>query len=75
MIASHLCTEWHRKKKYPVQSLESTDLAEIEKVSHSQYIAEKRDIETTETHQEIVQKLLSKLPESERTVMVLHYLG
>ena len=75
VIASHLCTEWHRKKKYPIQSLESTDLAEIDKVSHSQYIAEKRDIETTETHQEIVQKLLAKLPESERTVMVLHYLG
>ncbi len=75
VIASHLCTEWHRKKKYPIQSLESTDLAEIEKVSHSQYIAEKRDTETAETQREIVQKLLSKLPESERTVMVLHYLG
>ena len=75
VIASHLCTEWHRKKKYPIQSLETTDLAEIDKVSHSQYMAEKRDIETAETHREIVQKLLSKLPESERTVMVLHYLG
>ncbi len=75
VIASHLCTEWHRKKKYPIQSLETTDIAEIDKVSHSQYMAEKRDIETAETHQEIVKKLLSKLPESERTVMVLHYLG
>ena len=75
VIASHLCTEWHRKKKYPIQSLESTDLVEIEQVSHSQYIAEKRDTETAETQREIVQKLLSKLPESERTVMVLHYLG
>ena len=75
VIASHLCTEWHRKKKYPIQSLETTDLAEIDEVSHSQYIAEKRDTETAETRREVVQKLLSKLPESERTVMVLHYLG
>ncbi len=75
VIASHLCTEWHRKKKLPVQSLETTDVAEIDQVSHSQYIAEKRDTETAEARREIVQKLLQKLPESERTVMALHYLG
>lgn len=75
VIASHLCTEWHRKKKLPVQSLETTDVAEIDQVSHSQYIAEKRDTETAEARREVVQKLLQKLPESERTVMALHYLG
>ena len=75
VIASNLCTEWHRKKKYPIQSLETTDLAEIDQVSHSQYIAEERDSETDEARREIVKRLLSKLPESERTVMVLHYLG
>ncbi len=75
VIASHLCTEWHRKKKYPIQSLETTDLAEIDQVSHSQYIEEKRDTDMVETRREVVQKLLQKLPESERTVMVLHYLG
>ncbi len=75
VIASHLCTEWHRKKKYPIQSLEATDLAEIDEVSHSQYIAKERDSETDEARREIVKRLLSKLPESERTVMVLHYLG
>ncbi len=75
VIASHLCTEWHRKKKLPVQSLETTDVAEIDQVSHSQYMAEKRDTETAEACREVVQKLLQKLPESERTVMALHYLG
>ena len=75
VIASHLCTEWHRKKKLPIQSLETTDKMEIDQVSHSQYMAEKRDAETAETRREIVQKLLQKLPESERTVMALHYLG
>ena len=75
VIASHLCTEWHRKKKLPVQSLETTDVAEIDQVSHSQYIAEKRDTETAEARREVVQKLLQRLPESERTVMALHYLG
>ena len=75
VIASHLCTEWHRKKKHPVQSLETTNVAEIDQVSHSQYMAEKRDKDTAETLREVVQKLLQKLPESERTVMTLHYLG
>ncbi len=75
VIASHLCTEWHRKKKLPTQSLETTDVAEIDQVSHSQYIAEKRDTETAEARREVVQKLLQRLPESERTVMALHYLG
>ena len=75
VIASHLCTEWHRKKKHPIQSLETTNVAEIDHVSHSQYMAEKRDNDTTETLREVVHKLLQKLPESERTVMTLHYLG
>lgn len=75
VIASHLCTEWHRKKKRPVQSLETTDVGEIDQVAHSQYMAEKRDNDTVETLREVVQKLLQKLPESERTVMTLHYLG
>ena len=75
VIASHLCTEWHRKKKHPVQSLETTEVGEIDQVSHSQYMAEKRDNDTAETLREVVHKLLQKLPESERTVMTLHYLG
>ena len=75
VIASHLCTEWHRKKKLPIQSLEATDVAEIDQVSHSHYMTEKRDTEAAEARREVVQKLLQKLPESERTVMALHYLG
>ena len=75
VIASHLCIEWHRKKKHPFQSLETTDVGEIDQVSHSKYMAEKRDNDTAETLREVVQKLLQKLPESERTVMTLHYLG
>ncbi|MDE0638203.1 MAG: sigma-70 family RNA polymerase sigma factor [Candidatus Poribacteria bacterium] len=75
VIASHLCTEWHRKKKLPIQSLETTEVAEIDQVSHSHYMTEKRDTEAAEARREVVQKLLQKLPESERTVMALHYLG
>ena len=75
VIASHLCTEWHRKKHLPIQSLENTDISEIDQVSHTRYMIDKRDTETTETLREIVEKLLKKLPESERTVMTLHYLG
>ena len=75
VIASHLCIEWHRKKHLPIQSLENTDISEIDQVSHTRYMIDKRDTETTETLREIVEKLLKKLPESERTVMTLHYLG
>ncbi|MYB02268.1 sigma-70 family RNA polymerase sigma factor, partial [Candidatus Poribacteria bacterium] len=39
------------------------------------YESEHREIEATEHHREIVKDLLEKLPESERTVMTLHYLG
>lgn len=75
VIASHLCIEWHRKKHLPIQSLENTDISEIDHVSLTRYMIDKRDTEKTETLREIVEKLLKKLPESERTVMTLHYLG
>ena len=75
VIATHLCTEWHRKKRLPMQSLEATNPIELEEVAHIQYMIQKRDAEIAETRREIVQKLLQKLPESERTVMTLHYLG
>ena len=49
--------------------------ARVEQVSYSQYIAENQGRDADETRREVVKKLLQKLPESERTVMTLHYLG
>ena len=75
VIAANLCRDWLRKRSLPEQSLEVTDASEVEQVSYSQYIAENQGRDADETRREVVKKLLQKLPESERTVMTLHYLG
>ena len=75
VIAANLCRDWHRKNAPPEQSLEVTDASEVEQVSYSRYVAERQATETDETRREVVKKLLQKLPESERTVVTLHYLG
>ena len=75
VIAANLCRDWHRKNAPPEQSLEVTDASEVNQVSYSRYVAGKQAAEADETRREIVKKLLQKLPESERTVMTLHYLG
>ena len=76
VIAANLCRDWFRKNRMPVpESLEATEANEVDRVSYSQYVAEKQEAEADETRREVVKKLLQKLPESERTVMTLHYLG
>lgn len=75
VIAANLCSDWFRKNPPPEQSLEVTEMSEVNQVSYSQYVAEKQAAEADETRREVVKKLLQKLPESERTVMTLYYLG
>ena len=75
VIAAHLCADWFRKNPPPEQSLEVTDMSEVNEVSYSRYVAEKQAAEADEARREVVKKLLQKLPESERTVMTLYYLG
>jgi RNA polymerase sigma factor (sigma-70 family) len=74
VIAKHLCIDWVRKQKPAMQSLENTLQEEIEKSSYTHHISEQRVTERTEYCQELVQKLLEKLPENERTVVTLYYL-
>ena len=80
VITNRLCIDWIRKQnrmqaqKLVVQSLEDTRPEEIEASSHTHYRSEQRLIERTEYCQELVQKLLEKLPENERTVVTLYYL-
>ena len=50
-------------------------MEEIEEVSYTHYASDQRQTEVTEDRHELVKKLLAKLPESERTVVSLHYLG
>ena len=75
VIASNLCLDYLRKNRLPMESLDVEDTNEVDKVSYSQYVVEKRESEADETRREVVKDLLKKLPESERTVMTLHYLG
>ena len=75
VIANRLCIDWLRKQKFTMQSLEDTPVEEIDKVAYAHHISEQRQTETAENQREIVKQLLAKLPESERTVVTLYYLG
>ena len=75
VIANRLCLKWLEKNKSVMQSLEDTPVEEIERVSYTHHVAEQRETERTEQHHELVKRLLAKLPESERTVVTLYYLG
>ena len=58
-----------------MQSLESISETALEKTDYANYVCEQREETAVECQREIVQRLMAKLPESERTVMVLYYLG
>ncbi len=75
VIADRLCSKWLQKNKIVRQSLEATPIEEIEKLSYTRHLSEQRQTEITENRHELVKKLLAKLPESERTVVTLFYLG
>ena len=75
VIANRLCIDWMRKRKPALQSLEDTPVKTIDKLTYARYISEQRETEATEHRYKIVKKLLEKLPESERTIVTLYYLG
>ncbi|MDE0019609.1 MAG: sigma-70 family RNA polymerase sigma factor [Candidatus Poribacteria bacterium] len=75
VIANRLSIKWLREQKPVPQSLETIPVNEIEESSYTRYVSEQHDINTTEHRRELVQKLLEKLPDSERTVMTLYYLS
>lgn len=75
VIATRHCIAWLRKKKLRTMSLDAMPISELEEFCYTQYETE-RDQETAlEYQREIIKRLLQKLPESERTVMTLHYLA
>ena len=75
VIANRLCLKWIQRNKPAMQSLEDTSMGEVERSSYTRYISEQRETEATERRYAIVKRLLEKLPESERTVVTLYYLG
>ncbi len=75
VIANRLCLNWIQRHKPTMQSLEDTSMEEIEESSYAYHISAERETEATEDRSTIVKKLLEKLPESERTLVTLYYLG
>lgn len=75
VIADRLCIAWHRKQKSQMESLETTSEEVIDMSSYRHYEDEQREKASTEHRQRHIRSLLEKLPESERTVVTLYYLG
>ena len=75
VIANRLCIAWIRRQRPAMQPLDDTSVKAIDNLAYERYILEQRELEATEHRHEIVDGLLTKLPESERTVMTLYYLG
>ena len=75
VITNRKCIAWHRKKAPQPQSLEATDPVELEEVYYSEYMTQQREEAANQKRRAIVQKLLSKLQESERTVVNLYYIA
>lgn len=75
VITKRLCINWATRNKLKMQSLEEIPVEEIEKSSYIHYMVDQHETRATERRCAIVERLLQKLPESERTVVTLYYLG
>ena len=73
VIATNNSNTWLRKKRMWTQSLENTCHSQFGKATYSQYVIEENERTSVEAQREVVKKLLAKLPESERTIITLHY--
>ncbi len=75
VIASRRCIAWLRKKKSPTISLDAMPAVQLEEVSYTQYETALGEAEGVDHQRNLVKRLLEKLPESERTVVTLHYVS
>ena len=75
VITANQCCAWLRKRRIETEPLEDTDIDVIEGAAYSKYIAAEQAKGSIETQREVVKKLLSKLKESDRTVITLYYFG
>ncbi|MYI94108.1 RNA polymerase sigma factor, partial [Candidatus Poribacteria bacterium] len=71
--ASRRCLAWHRKKRLPMKSFEDISEVQDEDTTYSQFVVNENQRVSEEAQRDVVKKLLAKLPESERTVLTLHY--
>ena len=75
VITDRLCNNYLQNKKSEIKSLEDVPVIEMQRTSYERYMSEQNEQEAHVHRQELVRRLLAKLPESERTVMTLYYLG
>ncbi|MYF99653.1 sigma-70 family RNA polymerase sigma factor [Candidatus Poribacteria bacterium] len=75
VIVNRLCLNWFRRNKIKMESIEDIPREELDHTTFTQHDTDQRDEDTRAGYREIVKNLLEKLPESERTVMTLYYLG
>ena len=75
VIASNRCKTWLHKMNSRKHLLADKDIAQSDETTYSDYVLEENERITVVTQRDVVQKLLAKLGESERTVMTLHYFG
>ena len=74
VIAARQCFAWFEKKRIPMESLDAMSPAELEELAYTRYCAEQQKEFVSERQREVVERLLQKLPEGERSVVTLHYL-
>ncbi|MYA98952.1 RNA polymerase sigma factor, partial [Candidatus Poribacteria bacterium] len=72
-IVNHLCIACYRKNRLQTESLQEIHISEIEKDVYSRYIATEHAKTTAAAQQDLVRRLLTKLKESDREVITLHY--
>ena len=80
VIANRRCLNWIKRNKAKMnalnmQSLENTPSEEIEEASYVHHISHQHETEITQYRQNLAKTLLQELPESERTIVTLYYLG
>ena len=75
VIATRHCNTWHRKKQVPTKSLDTMPTAELEEICYAQHEIAHCEETAIEHRRELVKRLLQRLPESERTVIILYYLA
>ena len=75
VIAARRCIAWLRKKRLHTELVEDIDMVMKGKATYSGYISDVQAKTTAAAQQAVVKQLLSKLQESERTVITLYYFG
>ena len=72
-IAARQCVLFQREKRIQMRSIEDMNINRIDQMAYSQYVVEAQAMAATEMRHDIVQRLLSRLPEKQRTVIRLRY--